>query len=71
MGNEHVVANGVDNPLRMFEGLSEKIKTAYWLDNGQEVKFTQNCEDKIVALNADSFAYGFNYCVRVLKFEVE
>ena len=25
MGNEHVVANGVDNPLRMFEGLSEKI----------------------------------------------
>ena len=71
MGNEHVVANGVDNPLRMFEGLSEKIKTAYWLDNGQEVKFTQNCEDKIVALNVDSFAYGFNYCVRVLKFEVE
>ena len=69
--NEHVVANGHLETLRMFAGLSEKIKSAYWLDNGKQVKFSQDCENKHFSFEAGYFDYGVHLGVRVLKLEAE
>ncbi|MBR7128156.1 MAG: alpha-L-fucosidase [Lentisphaeria bacterium] len=66
-GSENVVADAKEDSHRIFTGLSEKINSAVWLDNGEKVQFSQNCENKHFSFDAGKFEYGTNLCVRVLK----
>ena len=50
--------------------MSEKIKNISWLDNGENISFTQ-AENGETILDCKPFAYGDHYVVRVAKIEME
>ncbi|MBE5816396.1 MAG: alpha-L-fucosidase [Clostridiales bacterium] len=52
-----------------FSGVKDKIKSIEWMDNGEDLSFTQNGEDLMV--NITPMPYGASYCVRVAKAIIE
>ena len=57
--------------MRTIDGLKEKIQSVSWMDNGEELSFTQNISDGITALRCTGFPYGTHTGVRVMKITVE
>ena len=52
---------------RAFSGLNEEISSARWLDNDEELSFTQDAESGLFCLDATGYPYGVNLVVRVAE----
>ncbi|MDD6479289.1 MAG: alpha-L-fucosidase [Oscillospiraceae bacterium] len=66
-GDSNVTINEVKDSSNIFT-FKEKIKSVSWLDNGNEVNFTQNGDE--VNIQPDPFKYGENLVVRIAKITV-
>ena len=67
-GDSHVALSAEERGLERFS-LSKKIVSAHFLDNGQPAAFTR--EGDKVALRTESYGYGVNLVVRVVKIVCE
>ena len=56
---------------RTIDGDLGKIRSARWLDNGEELDVIQDVGKKMTALKCTGFPYGCNTVVRVMKIELE
>ena len=56
---------------RTIDGDFGKIRSARWLDNGEELDVIQDVGKKMTALKCTGFPYGCNTVVRVMKIELE
>ena len=68
-GNENVTINynknvNCDNIFRF----DKKVKSVCWLDNGEELNFTQN--DREVTIQAKPYECGQDFVIRIAKIEV-
>ena len=70
-GHVNVTATLQGPGLRTIDGLTETIQSARWMDNGEELSFTQNISDGIAALRCTGFPYGTHTGVRVMKITLE
>ncbi len=52
---------------RAFKGISKKIKSVIWMDNQEELEFTQDTSSGLLCVNFTGYPYGSNYVVRVAK----
>ena len=57
--------------VRSISGIGEKILSAEWLDNGENLNFIQNPGNGMAAVNFTGFPYGSHTVVRVAKLIVE
>jgi alpha-L-fucosidase len=66
-GGEDVTIAGGERGPRAFTGLSKKIASAQWIDNGEDLTFKQDSATGAFSLNATGFPYGTNTVARVAK----
>ncbi len=59
--------SGSQGAPRAFSGLKTGIKSVRWLDNGEELAFSQNLDSGVFSLNATGYPYGTNLVVRVAE----
>ena len=52
-----------------IKGITGKVKSMKWVDNNEELLFTQN--EDILSYRAVGFYYGRHYIVRIAKIEIE
>jgi len=67
-GDSHVTVGGSYAGAYGFSGVNDKIKCIKWMDNGEELSFSQN--DDLLTVNFTGTPYGTSYCVRVAKAEL-
>ncbi len=68
-GTAAMTANGGGIGGKVFSGLSEKVKSVHWTDNGEELAFTQ--QDDKIGIEATGYRYGTSLVVRVAEAELE
>jgi len=56
---------------RRFSGLTQKVKSVKWVDNGEMLEFNQNTAENSLIVNCTGYDYGTNYVVRIAEVEVE
>lgn len=66
-GDINVTLTADGKRLVLLKGIPFKIKRISWLDDGNDLSFSQKGDAAEVI--ADYFNYGFNYCTRVAKIE--
>jgi len=62
------VGTDCDNDF-VFHGVPETVENVCWVDNGEELSFTQ--KDGEFSLYATGFPYGMSTCVRVAKAKIK
>lgn len=67
VGNENVTLGGEGDNPRTFTNLYRKVNGVKWIDNNEELIFTQNEDAGIVCINANGYPYGTNLVVRVAE----
>ncbi len=65
VGSAHVVAEGGGVGIKKFYGFMDEVKSVKWLDNDEQLNFTQN--NGILSINCTGFEYGNNLVVRVAE----
>lgn len=66
-GHANVTVNGGGAGEKTFTGLKRKVASIRWLDNGEELSFTQDEEAGTLRFYATGYPYGVNYVVRVAE----
>ncbi|MFC3772080.1 alpha-L-fucosidase [Paenibacillus sp. GCM10012303] len=66
-GHADVTVGGGGPGSKTFTGLSRKVESVHWLDNGERLEFTQDAAAGTFSFTATSFPYGVNYVVRVAE----
>ena len=66
-GDDNVTIKKEFNCDNVFS-FDKNIRSVCWLDNGEELKFTQN--DREVNVQSKGFEYGEDFIVRIAKIEV-
>ncbi len=64
-GNANVTVGGKYTGSYAFGGVTDKIASITWMDNGEELSFAQN--DDLLCVNFTGFEYGKSLGVRVAK----
>jgi len=64
-GSANVVQDGGGEGNKKFYGLIDEVKSIKWLDNNEELRFTQN--NGILSVYATGFEYGKQLVVRVAE----
>ena len=66
-GNRHVIATDANKycGAYAFNEVSDEIQSICWMDNGEELEFSQIGD--MLSVNATGFPYGMSTCVRVAK----
>ena len=54
-----------------FKNVSQKVKSAKWMDNEAVVPFTQDMETGLLFIEPTPFSYGESWVVRVVEMELE
>jgi len=67
-GSVHVVTGGGGNAPRIVEGLSARIRSVRWLDDDEEMRFTQDAGGSL-KLDCTGYDYGSDLVVRIAKME--
>ncbi|MGL5346338.1 MAG: alpha-L-fucosidase [Peptostreptococcaceae bacterium] len=67
VGDENVILGEEGKNLITFTNVKQKIEKVKWLDNEEELKFTQNEELGTLTIDATGYAYGTDLIVRVAK----
>ncbi len=68
-GDINVTVTDDSDPYQMSFTLPEKIQSAAWLDDGEEIKYEYDGD--CVTLHTTPFNYGHNLVIRVAKITVE
>ncbi len=63
--NAHVTVNGMYSGLYEFEDVTDSIEEIHWMDNNENLKFTQS--NKKFCVDMTGMDYGYSYCVRIAK----
>ncbi len=71
LGDANVTAMAQGLGTRALDGFTAKVKSVKYLDNGEDLHFTQNAADGMLAVFCTGYTYGTNYVVRVVKIETE
>lgn len=66
-GDGNVTPNAGGTGLRAINDFFPKVKSAHWMDNGEEILFSQNQSAGLLALRCTGFPYGTHTVVRVMK----
>ena len=64
-GMDHVTVGGRYNGVYAFSGIKDEIKSIEWMDNKEQLEFTQ--KEGNLMVNFTGTPYGTSYCVRVAK----
>ncbi|MHB0947069.1 MAG: alpha-L-fucosidase [Sedimentisphaerales bacterium] len=67
-GDVNVTINERDKSPRAFSGIAQQVKSCKWMDNNQQLSFTQN-SDGLFCFNAAANPYGSNLVIRVADVE--
>jgi len=67
-GDANVTINERDKSPRAFSGIAQQVKSCKWMDNNQQLSFTQN-SDGLFCFNATANPYGSNLVIRVADVE--
>jgi alpha-L-fucosidase len=54
---------------RAFTGVSGDVSSVRWLDNDEELSFTQDAESGLLCFDATGYPYGVNLVVRVARLD--
>jgi len=72
-GDAHVTVGGGGTNLRALSGLPKEIKQVRWIDNQEELTFTQNGAGvgtrALAALDCTGYPYGTNLVVRIAEID--
>ena len=68
-GSVDVMVGGKYKGAYGFSGVSDKIKSLKWMDNGEDLKFIQG--EGMLCFDATGYEYGKSLVVRVAKAEIE
>jgi alpha-L-fucosidase len=68
-GNEHVTVAGGGAGDKLFTGVKGNVKSVRWVDNGEELTFTQDGE--AVTIDCTAYPYGTDLVVRIAEAEME
>ena len=68
-GDANVTAGGRCSGSYAFGGVTDRIRSVHWMDNGEELRFAQR--DNMLCVDFTGYRYGESYCVRVAKAELE
>jgi len=68
-GNPNVTLENAGNNLLVFDGFEGEVKSVKWMDNSQELKFSQ--EDSKLSIACTNYRYGQSYCVRVAEIRIK
>ncbi len=66
-GHSNVTVSFGGSGPRSLKGLQRRIQSVRWMDNREELAFTQNSKDGIAAINFTGYPYGSNLVVRVAE----
>ncbi len=66
-GSAHVTARGGTQGARAIEGLTRRVTAAHWLDNGEPLRFVQDAEAGLLAIDCTGYPYGVDLVVRVAE----
>lgn len=69
-GSGHVVTSGVSSGPRSITGLTEKIRSARWLDDKKPLPFLQSESGDFLTIDCLGYDYGTNLVVRVAELEI-
>ncbi len=72
IGHKDVVAayaNTEEN--HRLDNCTRKIKSIHWIDNNEELLFSQDLNSRSVTYRAMGFTYGFDWIVRIAEVEFE
>jgi alpha-L-fucosidase len=71
VGDANVTVGGAGGVgPRAFGGLTKPVKSVRWIDNGEELAFSQNAENGLLTIDATGYGYGMNLVVRVAEVEL-
>lgn len=68
-GDSNVTVKGKRLGNYSFGNVTDKIASVEWMDNGEQLKFTQG--NGLLAINATGYPYGTSWVVRVAKATLE
>jgi alpha-L-fucosidase len=68
-GNDHVTVSGGQGGVRALSGLKTAIRSARWLDNEENLAFTQDAKTGLFALDCTPYPYGTQLVVRVAELD--
>ena len=68
-GNLHLHDGEPGRGLRSIEGALPRIARVVWTDNGEELAFTQDTDNRLFVFRATAQSYGDQYVVRVARLE--
>ena len=68
-GDANVIAGIGGTGARAIDNFTAQVKSACWMDNGEEIRFAQNTEYGILSVDCTGFPYGSNTVVRVMKIQ--
>ena len=68
-GDKNVSLSTKTGGFSPLSGISEKVSSVCWMDNGEKLSFAQ--EGDSLLLNPNGYSYGTNLCVRVAEIEFE
>ena len=55
----------------IFTGVTSRIRTGRWLNNGEAVHYEQNEEKHTLSIDPGNFLYGESWVVRVAEFDID
>lgn len=64
-GHSNVTIGGGGTGPKSFSGVYQTVNSVRWLDNNEELKFTQDPESGLLCFNATGYPYGDNLVVRI------
>ena len=68
-GDANVIAGIGGTGARAIDNFTAQVKSACWMDNGEEIRFAQNTAHGILSVDCTGFPYGSNTVVRVMKIQ--
>jgi len=68
-GTDDVTVKGGRQGATNATGIKHTVKRVTWLDNGQELAFTQDLARSFLSFEATGYPYGTHHVVRVAKIE--
>ena len=66
-GDNNVTSEAAGTGVRAINNFRKQVKSACWLDNGENIAFCQNLDAGLLAVNCTGYPYGTNLVVRVMK----
>lgn len=70
-GDKNVTLENGGAGVKIFNNIDKKIKSIQWVDNDEQLSFTQDLDKKYASVFATGYSYGIDLVVRIAKMEFE